>query len=1150
MNTTKSASATDAAKYKKLTDKEHVLHAPDTYTGSMEPCVNDLYCFDSETNRIIERNISYIPGLFKLFDEAIVNCRDHAIRMPKSVADEGHHPLTHISVEVGDDGTISFENDGNGIDILKHPEHGLWIPEMIFAHLRTGTNYNKNEKKIVGGKNGFGVKLIFIWSSYGRVETIDHKRGLKFVQEYHDNLNKIDEPKITKCKRKPYTKIVFKPDFARMKIAGLSAEMLSLFKKRVYDISAVTDKTIKVKYNGELVPCKTFQSYIDTYIGSKGDTKRVYESTNERWEYAVCISPEGEFKQISFVNGISTNKGGKHVDYILNQIVRKVKEYIAKKKKVEVKPATIKEQITLFLKCDIVNPSFDSQTKDYMSTTSANFGSSCTVSDSFIDKVAKLGIMDTACELTSVKDNKTAKKTDGIKTRAVRGIPKLVDANFAGTSKSAQCTIILCEGDSAKAGIISGLSKDDRNIIGVYPMKGKMFNVRGEAMKRISENKEFVEIKKILGLETNKQYSSLEEVHASLRYGKILFMTDQDLDGSHIKGLGINMFDTLWDSLIKLNIIGFMNTPILKAKKGNMELLFYNDGEYNAWKSATPGYDKWNIKYYKGLGTSTSKEFKEYFKEQKIVMFNFDDTSKNSIDMVFNKKRADDRKSWLGEYDRNDCLDTNQPLVTFTDFIHREMKHFSKYDCERSIPNLMDGLKISQRKILFAAFKKNLATEIKVAQFSGYVSEHSGYHHGEASLNGAIINMAQNYVGSNNINLLMPNGQFGTRLMGGKDSASERYIFTQLNPIARSLFIDADLDPTVVNYLDDDGQSVEPVYYAPIIPMLLVNGAKGIGTGFSTDIMCYNPKQIIEHLKNRLSGIDVSNEEFVPYYQGFKGSIAKIESHKYLIKGCYEKTSANKVRITELPIGTWTEDYKIFVEKEIDAKRIKDISDMSTDKVVDMTITFAKGVLEKLDAECATKTVSYGIEGNPTTSVDPIEKYLKLTTTKTTSNMYLFDSKEQLRKFDSVNAIIDAYFVERRQTYVSRIKNIIEKLEGDLLLLSNKARFVTENLSGEVDLRGKKKDAINAMLTEKNYDKINEDFKYLIKMPMDSVCEENVAKLLEEKGTKEQELDFYKKITVEELWMSELKQLEKNLIEKKPKVKTSASKDKSKSKNQ
>lgn len=1130
-------SHSDASKYKKLTDKEHVLHAPDTYTGSMEPSINDLYCFDDDTGRIVEKNISYIPGLFKLFDEAIVNCRDHSIRMAKASDSENEHPVANISVSVEEDGSISFENDGNGIDILKHPEHGLWIPEMIFAHLRTGTNYNKSEKKIVGGKNGFGVKLIFIWSTYGRIETIDHKRGLMFVQEYHDNLNKIDAPKITKCKKKPYTKISFKPDFARMKIAGFSPEMLALFKKRVYDISAVTAKNVKVKYNGTLVPCKTFQTYIDTYIGAKGEVKRIYEEGGPRWEYAVCVSPSGEFKHISFVNGISTSKGGKHVDYILNQIVRKLKEYIAKKKKVEVKPTTIKEQLMLFLKCDVENPCFDSQTKDYLSTTSTSFGSSCSVSDGFIEKVAKLGIMDTACELTSVKDNKTAKKSDGTKSKAVRGIPKLTDANYAGTAKSHLCTIILCEGDSAKSGIISGLSKDDRNIIGVYPMKGKMFNVRGEPLKRISDNKEFIEIKKILGLETNKNYESLEEVHASLRYGKILFMTDQDLDGSHIKGLGINMFDTLWDSLIKLNIIGFMNTPILKAKKGNMELLFYNDGEYNAWKAATPGYDKWKIKYYKGLGTSTSKEFKEYFKHQKIVMFNYDDTSKNSIDMVFNKKRADDRKIWLSEYDRNDCLDTNQPLVTFSDFIHKEMKHFSKYDCERSIPNLMDGLKISQRKIMFAAFKKNLSTEIKVAQFSGYVSEHSGYHHGEASLNGAIINMAQNYVGSNNINLLMPNGQFGTRLMGGKDSASERYIFTQLNPVSKTLFLSSDMAPEVVDYLDDDGLSVEPVFYAPIIPLLLVNGAKGIGTGFSTDILCYNPKQIINHLKRRLTDTDFDGmgEEFVPYYQGFKGSIAKIEPQKFLIKGCYEKAGANIIRVTELPVGSWTEDYKVFLEKEIDAKNLKDVNDMSTDKTVDMTIVFAKGVLEKLESNMKKQTVSYGVEGDPFSSINPIEKFLKLTTTKTTTNMYLFDNKEQLRKFASVNTIIDTYFEQRKHMYGVRIAHIIKQLETELLLLSNKARFVTDNMSGDIDLRGKKKDAIDEMLMAKKYDKINEDFKYLIKMPMDSVCEENVAKLLEEKGSKEKDLDFYKQISVEELWFSELKELEKALSEKKEK---------------
>ena len=269
-------------------------------------------------------------------------------------------------------------------------------------------------------------------------------------------------------------------------------------------------------------------------------------------------------------------------------------------------------------------------------------------------------------------------------------------------------------------------------------------------------------------------------------------------------------------------------------------------------------------------------------------------------------------------------------------------------------------------------------------------------------------------------------------------------------------------------------------------------------------------------LDENFHGMD---EEFIPYYKGFKGTIAKIEPQKFLIKGCYEKVAANKIRVTELPVGTWTEDYKIFLEKEIDAKNLKDVNDMSTDKTVDMTIVFAKGVLEKLETNLAKRTTCYGIDGDPFTSVNPIEKFLKLVTTKTTTNMYLFDHKEQLRKYATVNEIIDTYFQQRKHMYGVRITHIIKQLEAELQLLSNKARFVTENLSGEVDLRGKKKDMIDAMLEAKKYDKINEDFKYLIKMQMDSVCEENVAKLLEEKGTKEKELDFYKNITIEELWL-------------------------------
>ena len=1113
------------------TDKQHILDNPDTYIGSVETVDSDLWILNESADKIIEKNISYVPGLFKLFDEGIVNCRDHVVRMQSKVdANVGNSlPVTYIDVSILDDGTIIMVNDGNGIDVAQ--KDGIWVPELIFGHLRTSTNYNKEEKKIVGGKNGFGFKLVLIWSTFGSVETVDHIRGLKYTQEFKDNLDTICEPKITKAvKTKPYTKITFKPDYQRLGLSGLSPDMISLLKKRVYDISAVTDKTLKVKYNSQLIPTKNFEQYICLYIGDKSETPRVYELPNDRWEYAVALSPSSEFVQVSFVNGIHTSKGGKHVEYILGQIVRKLVDFIEKKKKVKVNPNSIKEQLILFVRCDIENPAFDSQTKDFMNTPFSKFGSKCDVTDKFIEKVAKMGVMDAACALTEVKENKAVKKTDGIKSKSIRGIPKLTDANWAGTDKSGLCTLIFCEGDSAKAGIISGLSSEDRNIIGVYPLKGKLLNVRGETSKKISENKEITEIKKILGLETGKEYSP-ENILTSLRYSRVLFMTDQDLDGSHIKGLCINLFENEWPSLTQIpNFIGFMNTPILKALKGQQTLMFYNDGEYEEWKTENQSDIKgWKIKYYKGLGTSTGKEFKEYFEQKKIVGFEHTgESSVKAIDMVFNKKRADDRKVWLEDYDRELYLDTNKSSVTYEEFISRELIHFSKYDCDRSIPNLMDGLKTSLRKILFAAFKKNLTTEIKVAQFSGYVSEHSCYHHGEASLNGAIVGMAQNFVGSNNINLLIPSGQFGSRLKGGDDSASERYIFTQLNRITRAIFTQH--DDYILEYLNDDGTPVEPIFYAPIIPMILVNGSKGIGTGFSTDIMCYNPLQIIDYLKTKLNGVNCPSNSFVPFYEGFLGQIDKIGTNKFLIKGRYEKVGTDKIRVTELPVGLWTENFKELLEELIDpglnkeGKKIvplvKDYDDMSKDTTVDFTITLQKGKVEELEAT----QLDHGCNA--------LEKLFKLYTTNTTTNMHLFDADDKLRKYDNIEEIIDDYFETRLKLYSDRKAYLIEALEKELLILSNKARYIQELLDGTIDLRKKKKDEIIAMLLSKSYATIDEDndFKYLVKMPMDSVSEENVERLNKEHKDKSDELQRIKETSEQQMWLSELQHLEQEYI--------------------
>jgi len=1135
-----------AEQYQKKSDKQHILDNPDTYIGSVETVDANMWVFDNATGKIVLKQIEYVPGLYKLFDEGIVNCRDHVIRMIQSLR-EDKKLVSYIDTEIAPDGTITFINDGNGIDVVKHPEYDVWIPQMIFGELRTSTNYNKEEKKIVGGKNGFGFKLVLIWSTYGRIETVDHIRGLKYVQEFRNNLNETSDPVITKVKSaKPYTKVSFRPDFAKLNTPGLTADMLDLMKKRIYDIGAVTDhnsKKIKVGYNGETIPVKNFQQYIDLYIGGKDETKRVYEQSDERWEYAVALSPTHQFEQISFTNGICTFKGGKHVDYIIGQITRKLSAFIEKKKKIIVSPNTIKEQLLLFLRCDIENPAFDSQTKDFMNTPSAKFGSACTVSDAFIEKVAKMGVMDMACTLTEAKETRLAKKTDGQKTKTIRGIPNLIDANFSGTVQSGECILILCEGLSALSGIVSGLSSTDRNTIGIYPLKGKLLNVRGEAVAKISANKEITDIKKILGLESGKEYESIADINRNLRYGKIMIMTDQDLDGSHIKGLCMNLFHSEWSSLIRIpGFLSFMNTPILRAKKGGQVQLFYNEGEYKTWKESmtTNILNSWTIKYFKGLGTSTSAEFKEYFANKKVVDFEYNGAcSDDTIDKIFNKKRTDDRKLWLENYDKSAFLNTSQLTVKYEEFIDQEMIHFSTYDCARSIPCMVDGLKISLRKILFAAFKRKLTSEIKVAQFSGYVSEHSSYHHGEASLNGAIVNMAQNFVGSNNINLLEPNGQFGTRLHNGADSASERYIFTQLNTLTRFIFPEA--DDNVLTYINDDGQIVEPEFYVPIIPFALMNGISGIGTGFSCSIPSYQPKQVIAYLRNKLNGSIVLDDfadsctsacastettAFIPYYEGFQGEIRKLTEQKFLIRGIYEKTGPDTVRITELPVGTATAAYTLFLEELMDGSvdkagkkippTIKDMTSMCTEVAVDITVVFPKGKLDELIEQ---------IEGS--TGLNGLEKTLKLSTTVSCTNMHMFNAESKLHKYDSVEEIIDDFYVVRLDIYRKRKAFQLEELRKKLVKLSNKARYITSNLDGSVDLRRKSAQVIQDLLTGMKFAMIDGDYKYLIKMPMDSVSEENVAHILREVGDAEQELDELMRTTIETIWLNELNILDR-----------------------
>mgnify|MGYP000259438187 CR=1 FL=1 len=1130
-------------KYKKENLQDHIYKTPDTYVGGCDLISEPLPIFVSETSKIEIKDCEFIPAIYNIYNEILVNAKDQVTRLNGLYQkDKTINQVTEIKINIDKDtGEISIMNNGDGIDIAEHPTvkkngKSIYIPQLIFGELLTSTNYNKEEQKVVGGKNGYGAKLTNIFSIAFKIETVDRIRKKKYSQLFRSNMRVISKPKITDYNDKPYTKITWTTDFKRFGINGYSDDMINLMIRRVYDIAGITDKCVSVYLNKKKLSVKGFLDYSKMYLT---DETIVYEEiidNNIPWKIGVCLSKTDKFEQVSFVNGISNPKGGKHVDMISKQLTSGLKKLIQKKTKKDINENYIKNYLRVFIDCLIINPSFDSQTKERLITTSSKFGSNPQLSDKFMKQIIdKTELLDRVLMFSEFKMNKESKKTDGSKKNKIRDIPKLDDANWAGTKKSDKCILILTEGDSAKSMAISGLSVVGRDIYGAFPLKGKVMNVRDASAEQIMKNAEITNLKKILGLETGKVYKNTK----SLRYGKVMIMTDQDHDGSHIKGLVMNVFHHMWPSLLELGYITSMITPIVKVTNKKKVISFYTLTEYNEWQEETSNSKLWKTKYYKGLGTSNAQEAREYFSNIKLNNYIHTSDTNKSMELAFSKDKSDMRKDWLYQFDESKILNHNNVDIPIPDFINRELIHFSNSDTLRSVGSIYDGLKPSQRKILYSCFKRNLYSEIRVAQLAGYVSENAAYHHGEASLQSAIIGMAQNFIGSNNVNLLMPNGQFGTRIMGGHDSASPRYIHTELNKIVNLIYPSVDFE--LLDYNDDDGILVEPKYYVPIIPMVLVNGMNGIGTGFSTSIPKHDIIDIIRNIKrkiNKKSYLSIS-----PYYDNFKGKIIKLDTKNYLSKGIYEIVDTTSIRITELPIGKWTDDYKKFLdslipetrkskslEKESKKKPKKTIIDYinnSTDTTIDFLITFEKGFLDSL-------------QWDDDENIDGIEKFFKLTTTKGLSltNMHLYNNKGQIHKYKNVNEIFDEFYKERYSLYVKRKENQLNKLNNELMILKSKMRFINDVIDDNIIINKRKKIDIITDLLKNNYIQVSSGkvieyvndintnkYDYIINMSISVFTEDELIKLKEKIEKLQNEYDILNKKTIEEIWIEECDKL-------------------------
>lgn len=1086
--------------YKCMDQVQHVLERSGMYIGDSSRREFEEWVLEDNNDIMIKTNLYYSKGLLKIFDEIVSNTQD--------VFNKHGNELKNVIVTIKDD-TISVFNDGPSIPIEKMDDDpNTYIITAMFGKLLSSSNYTNTDTETIG-TFGIGAKATNIFSTYFQVQTYDFNKKLEFIQTWKNNMSIVSDPIIKKAKYKcSFTLITFKPELKRFETETLDKDIILMFKKRVIDLAAVCNGII-VKFNGNKFVFKSTLDYLKLY--SKSNI--IYEHMSD-YDYGIIYDIKNG-DQISFVNGNLT-KSGIHINNFLLILTKILKDKIEKKKiNTNIKLSNlIKQKILLFINCKVKNAKYNGQIKEELiGGTLPNFE----LTEKSIRALNKANFISEIIEDVISKENKVIlKKTN--KKNELRSIVKLDEALLAGSKESSKCTLILTEGDSAKTIAICGLKVIGRKYFGVFPLKGKLLNTRNATNRQISANTEIKSLMSILGLDIQKKYNNT----SSLRYGRVMLMTDQDQDGSHIKGLIINFIHSYWPELIHTNFFYEFITPIVKATKGKEIIEFFNMNEFNKWNESEKS-NNYYIKYYKGLGTSTDKEAESYFKnyDKHTINFVYKANDDKEIEKAFSKKLVNQRKEWLQEfmskgqnimsedavlYNRNN----DSKNISYGDFINKELIHFSNADNIRSIPSIMDGFKPGQRKVMHVVFgmsfsgKKN---EIKVEQLAGYVSANSAYHHGEDSLKLTIINLANDFVGSNNINFLNPIGQYGSRLQGGKDRSSPRYIYTNLMPIARKIFIKE--DEYILNYLIEENQSIEPEYFIPIIPTLLVNGARGIGTGWATKIPCFNPLDIIDYiLENKKDFV------FEPWYHNFIGQIYKVTDSVFIVTGNINvNIKLKSVIISELPIGLWTENFK---KKLLDDDNI-DIREYSTKDDAIFQIIFK-------DSE---------LFNNLLNKTNGFYLYFRIVTKIRTSNLIAFDSRNSLKEYNSPNEIIEEFKIIRLKMYKKRKEYILKKLKNLIISLNNKYRFINQIIKEEIDIFKKTKKVIIDILEKEKYDSNPEEenlndnnkFDYLIKMTIESFTSEKLEELENKRKEKELEYKTLYDASIEDLWKKELENL-------------------------
>ncbi len=607
-------------KFQKLDDIEHVILRPGMYIGSIKPHTSNKWLISESGVELKE--VTYNPGFLKIFDEIITNSVDESKRKGSKLN------IIKVNIDRGTN-TITIWDNG-GIPVVKHTEHKEWIPEMIFSNLKAGSNFDDSEARSWAGTNGVGSTLTNIYSKRFTISTCDGKNS--FSQTFSNNMRERTKPIVTKS-TKGFTEISFLTDFEKFVLDGIDDDHFKMLEKRVYDLAACNTH-LKIHFNGKLLQFKSFEDYIKLYVKDY-----FFEGTKDKnWSVGISLSENG-FQQVSFANSTETYDGGTHVDYIMNQIITELRSFFAKKHKVDIKPSELKQHMFLFLDSTIINPSFSSQTKEKLITEIKDFGSTFEVSSKLIQQILKSeivnSILDWIQQKKSAEDSKLQRELN--KKLSKIKVEKLIDAKGKDRWK---CSIGLFEGDSA----ISAFRKyRTPETMGAFALKGKFVNVSEMTNQKLVGNDEVVNLMAAIGLKLGAEINLKD-----LRYGRILFYVDADVDGNSIAGLLINFFHKYWPDMFDRKMIWKVETPIVVAipkSKTKKKILFYTQTEYNEWEMKND-IKQYEIKYKKGLAALVDDEYQDIINSPRMTLITKDEASKSSLEVWFGKN-SDLRKTEL-----------------------------------------------------------------------------------------------------------------------------------------------------------------------------------------------------------------------------------------------------------------------------------------------------------------------------------------------------------------------------------------------------------------------------------------------------------------------------------------------------------------------